>query len=341
MSRFSIARESRTEKQAAVVSPANWRTHYHSAAEHDHVGPPEFLIDGFLQRQAIMGIGAYVGQKKSLLALNMAWSLCSGGALFGKFKRREGEGRPARVLYLGPENGLISFKARVDAIGLREHLGKTFFYTTMSMPNKLPLADLTPGEAEGAVIFIDTAIRYTEGDENSAAQMKVFADQAFSLIRRGAEAVVLLHHSPKAMTKASELTLENSFRGTGELSAFLSAAVAMRTQDMDHEYASPSLIRFVKQRDFEPDPASFEVTTDRQTCRMTFVEGSGGAVVKPNLGDKDGRGKEAEQAVKDNSGLSQAQLVAKLAQLGIVRSKSWVSAKRRELTGRGIAVNIG
>ena len=54
---------------------------------------------------------------------------------------------------------------------------------------------------------------------------------------------------PEGHDQTAEITLENSFRGTGELSAFLSVALAMRTQDMDHEYESASLLRFVKQRD--------------------------------------------------------------------------------------------
>ena len=217
-----------------------------------------------------------------------------GRAAFGRYKVTR---KASRVLYLGPENGLISFASRVNKIGLREYLGKTFFYTTMSMPEKLPLTDLTLEEITGAVIFIDTAVRYTEGSENDASQMKVFADLAFSLIRDGAESVVLLHHSPKAMTKATELTLEIFFRGTGELTAFLSVALALKTQNMDEEYTSASLIRSVKQRDFEPTPASFEVKTSRETCRMTFADGSDGASVR--LSDKDGRQQEADDIIRE------------------------------------------
>jgi Bifunctional DNA primase/polymerase, N-terminal/AAA domain len=313
--------------------PVDWRAHYHSIYDHDHVGPPEFLIEGFLQRQAIMGIGAFVGQKKTLQALNIAWSLCSGEPLFGRFKVVR---QPTRVLYLGPENGMISFAARVNQIGLREYMGKTFFYTTMSMPEKLPLTSLTPEEIGGAVIFIDTAIRYTEGNENDASQMKGFAELAFSLIRGGAESVVLLHHSPKSMTKANELTLENSFRGTGELSAFLSVALAMRTQDMNDEYNSASLIRFVKQRDFEPKPSSFEVTTDRATCRMTFVEGSHGATVAKTPANADGRKADALQVIRDNPHLSLSKIAAKLKAMGIKRSKSWVGNQRYEIVNSAI-----
>lgn len=310
------------------LSPVDWCTHYHSVNEHDNVGPPEFLIEGFLQRQAIMGIGAFVGQKKTLLALNLVWSLCSGQPLFGRFKVVR---KPSRVLYLGPENGLISFASRVNKIGLREYLGETFFYTTMSMPEKLPLTGLTRDEIHGAVIFIDTAVRYTEGSENDASQMKVFAELAFSLIRDGAECVVLLHHSPKAMTKANELTLENSFRGTGELTAFLSVALALKTQNMDDEYNSASVIRFVKQRDFEPTPASFEVQTSRETCRMTFVDDSDGAKVAINLANKDGKQDVADAVIRRHPGMSGAMLAEKLKEAGIIRSKSWACGRRIKL----------
>ncbi len=132
---------------AASLVPVDWRAHYHTVEEHDSVGPPEFLIEGFLQRQAIMGMGAFVGQKKTLLALNVAWSLCSGEPLFGMLKVIR---PPTRVLYLGPENGMMSFANRVNQIGLRDYLGKTFFYTTMSMPEKLPLTSLTREEVQGA-----------------------------------------------------------------------------------------------------------------------------------------------------------------------------------------------
>jgi hypothetical protein len=316
----------------------DWRTHYHTVHEHDRVEPPSFLIEGFLPVQAIMGIGAFVGQKKTLAALNIAFSLCSGERLFGKYEVSQ---KPARVLYLGPENGLISFSDRVNRIGLRDYLGQTFFYATMSMPEHTPLGALQPEEIAGAAIIIDTAIRFTDGNENDATHMKEFAKQAFSLIRDKAACVIMLHHSPKGMTKTAEMTLENSFRGTGELSAFLSVALAMRTQDMDHEYESASLLRFVKQRDFEPRPSSFEVQTNRETCRMMFVDGSGGAMVKlGNTANKDGKDEAATALMetKANRQLSNVKMSKLLLASGIDRSKEWVRLKRGELGIGGMKV---
>jgi hypothetical protein len=312
----------------------DWREHYHSIADHDEVGPPRFLIEGFLPEQAIMGIGAFVGQKKTLAVLNIVWSLCSGEPLFGKYEVTR---KPSRVLYLGPENGLMSFSNRVNCIGLRDYLCKTFFYTTMSTQEKRPLKELMPEEVEDAAIVIDTAIRFTDGSENDAAMMKEFAEHAFSLIRNKAACVIMLHHSPKSMTKANELTLENSFRGTGELSAFLSVALAMRTQDMEDEYGSASLLRFVKQRDFEPSPSSFEVKTSRETCRMTFVDGSAGATVTlGNTANKDGKDNAAVELLKANRKLSGVKMSQLLKDAGIDRSKEWVRLKRGELGLGGV-----
>lgn len=309
--------------------PKDWRTYYHTAQEHDNVGPPRFLIEGFLPEQAIMGIGAFIGQKKTIAALNIVFSLCSGESLFGKYKVNR---RPSRVLYLGPENGLISFSDRSNRIGLRPFLCKTFFYTTMSMQDMRPLSRLTPEEIEDAAIVIDTAIRFTEGNENDAAQMKLFAEHAFALIRNKAAAVILLHHSPKTMTAAGELTLENSFRGTGELTAFLSVGLAMKTQDMNREYDSASLLRFVKQRDFEPKPPSFEVTTSRETCRMTFVDGSDGAAVKiGNTANKDGKDEARMDVLRRNTHLSLVDMAAVLKKLKMGRSPEWIRKKRAEL----------
>jgi hypothetical protein len=312
----------------------DWRSYYHNTAEHDSVGPPSFLIENFLPEQSIMGIGAFVGQKKTLAALNIVFSLCSGESLFGKYRVTR---KPARVLYLGPENGLISFSDRVNRIGLRDYLCKSFFYSTMSMQENRPLISLMPEEVQDAAIVIDTAIRFTDGSENDAAMMKEFAKHAFSLIRNKAACVIMLHHSPKSMTKANELTLENSFRGTGELSAFLSVALAMRTQDMEDEYGSASLFRFVKQRDFEPSPSSFEVKTSRETCRMTFVDGSAGATVTlGNTANKDGKDDTAVELMKANRKLSGVKMAQLLKDAGITRSKEWVRLKRGELGLGGV-----
>ncbi len=206
----------------------DWREHYHTREETENAPKPEFLIDGFLQRQAIVGLAGYVGHKKSLIAQNVSYSLCSGEPLFGCFRVLR---KPRRVLYLCPEMALIGFANRITRIGLLPYVGESFFYATMSLKDgvvKLP--ELITEEVEGAVIVLDTAIRFIEGDENSSQHMKELATHAFKLIRSGTEAVIVLAHSNKEMVKSNELTLENAMRGSSELTAFLSSCWATLRQ---------------------------------------------------------------------------------------------------------------
>jgi len=307
---------------------ADWRTHYHTREETENAPKPEFLIDGFLQRQAIVGLAGYVGHKKSLIAQNVAYSLCSGSPLFGCFRVLR---KPSRVLYLCPEMALIGFANRITRIGLLPFVGETFFYATMSLQNGvIRLPEVTKEEVDGAVIVLDTAIRFIDGDENSSQHMKELAVQAFNLIRAGAEAVIVLAHSNKEMVKSTELTLDNAMRGSSELTAFLSSCWATRVQDTDHPYESASLLKHVKPRDFEADP--FEVTTDRETCRMTFVEGSRGATVsRKTVTNVDGNEEKALQVIRDNPGLSARDIATKLKEMRIKRGKSWVNEKRYEI----------
>jgi len=286
-----------------------------------------------------VGIAGFVAHKKSFIALNMSHSLCSGEPLFGKFRVVR---KAKRVLYLCPEMGLTGFTDRVKKIGLMPYVGDTFFYATMSLKDGVVrLPDLTPEEISEAVIFLDTAIRFVEGNENSSEDMKGLASDAFALIRNGAECVIFLCHSNKSMTSSGELTLENAMRGSGELSAFLFSCWATRMQDPDNAYETANLLKQVKSRDFESKP--FEVTTSRETCRMTFVEGSEGAVIvgKIKKPDADGKEEAALQVIRNNPNLSAMKIAAKLKALGIQRSATWVGNKRHDLFGTGVKTSIG
>ena len=86
-----------------------------------------------------------------------------------------------RVLYLCPEMGLRSFADRARKIGLMPYIGKTFFCRTMSADGTLDLAALTIEELSGAVVIIDTAVRYLKGDENSSEHMREFAESICSV----------------------------------------------------------------------------------------------------------------------------------------------------------------
>jgi hypothetical protein len=78
--------------------------------------------------------------------------------------------------------------------------------------------------------------------------MAMLGELLLGLIRAGAVAVVVAHHAVKS--QGQELTLENCFRGSGDIGAILSAGHGVAQLDFDK---SKTLIQVqcVKARDFD------------------------------------------------------------------------------------------
>jgi hypothetical protein len=304
-----------------------WEAHFHTKEEALNAPPITFLIDGFLQCEGVTAIAAPVRERKSIIALNVALSLITGEKLFDHFEVVK---KPSRVLYLCPEVSLGPFTDRVSKIGLMDYVGDQFFYRTLSATGNLKLDDPALQDAlPGAVVILDTAIRFLKGDENSSTDVRVFADGIFALLRGGAEAVVLLHHSPKGM--GDQMTLENAMRGSGDMGAFLSACWGTRLQDPEHPYQSPSFLSNLKQRDFESK--DFEVTCGPD-CRLHIVSGLVVPIMtsrKGFKGNKDGRDNEALALLQANPKLSVRNAVAALKDVGIGRGKTWVNDRLYEI----------
>jgi hypothetical protein len=214
----------------------------------------------------------------------------------------------------------------VKRIGLLDYVGSRFFYRTLSADGTLSLKDETLQMAlPDSVVFLDTAIRFLEGDENSSKDVRAFADTIFSLLKMGAEAVVILHHSPKGI--GDTMTLENAMRGSGDMGAFLACCWGTRLQDPEHPYKSASYLENLKQRDFESTP--FELTCG-EDCRMHMVADPTSANVtlasrRGNKGNKDGKDSAAEAFIRANVTLSARDLEGQLAALGITRRKTWIA----------------
>jgi Homeodomain-like domain-containing protein len=98
-------------------------------------------------------------------------------------------------------------------------------------------------------VFLDTAVRFMLGEENSASDHREFADILFNLQRVGARTVIGAHHSPKAFDSKESITLENAFRGSGDVGAMLATAWALKQTD---SATNRIFVKNVKPRDFEP-----------------------------------------------------------------------------------------
>lgn len=290
---------------------------FHSKHELLNAPPLTFLIDGFLPCDGATAIAAPVGMRKTLIALNIARSLLTGEPLFGHFKVTK---RPSRILYLVPEVGLSSFTTRLKKIGLLDFVGDSFLCRTMNSPGALRLSDAALREyLPGAVVFLDTAVRFMEGKENESSEMRRFADDIFALMRDGAESVVLLHHSSKGTQSSNELTLDNAMRGSGELAAFLSTCWATRLQDPTEPYKSASYLVNVKQRDFES--RAFEIMSTPEG-HLNIVPGSEGTVT---LGKSAADDEAALAILRANpADMSERKIQAALSAAGIKKGRDWI-----------------
>jgi hypothetical protein len=325
-------------KDAPVRSPepiTDWRDLFHTKDEILNCPPPTFLIDQFLQRQAICAIAAPVGQRKSIIALNVARSLVTKEPLFGVLPVLN---QPSRVLYLCPEMGLVSLSERVRNIGVGGYIRDTLFVRSMNRGN-LELMDIPDAALEGCVLIVDTAIRFMSGDENSAKDTKGFSDILFHLQRKQGQdgAIVVLYHSPKATKDASELTLENCMRGSGELGAAITDAHGTRLQDPTNGWESESFIRHIKVRDY-PGLDDFNVVCERATG-ILVKSGDAKAVLSVKTGgykaNRDGMDDAAHALIKAHPDLSIRDTVQLLKASGIKREKTWVSDAKFALRGSG------
>ena len=180
-----------------------------------------------------MFVGGLAGHGKTFFLLNIARALLAGGRLwdspvFQVLYRAE------RVIYLTPEVTLGSFKNRLDLFRLDTYLkdGRMLVRTI----TEGPVLSLTDPDlllaARGADVFLDTAIRFMEGDESSASDnQRGLAAGIFGLLQAGARTVIGAHHAPKTFDKATYMSLENVLRGSGDIGAMVGTAWGIKQMD--------------------------------------------------------------------------------------------------------------
>jgi hypothetical protein len=224
----------------------NWRSLFHTYEDIINAPSARFAIDGFLQEEGITLIGGLAGRGKTLCMLAMVRALLEGGTLFHRF----GVNKTAdRVIYLIPEAGLGPFSARLKTFHLEDYVRDgRLFCQTLSAKRQLSLTDpRLLGAVRGADVFLDTAVRFMEGDENSASEQRMFAESLFSLQRAGARTITGAHHSPKGFSRDTYMSLENVLRGSGDIGAMLCTAWGLSQIDAT---SNRIFMQNVKARDF-------------------------------------------------------------------------------------------
>ncbi len=228
----------------------NWRTVFHTLDEFENAPPLRFAIDGFLQEDGVTLIGGLAGHGKTLIMLAMAKALLEGSPLFAyePFSVL----RPAqRILYLIPESSLGPFWSRLQLFRLEKHVrNDRLLVSTLSIREPVSLSDpRILAAAEGADVFLDTAVRFMEGSENDAQDTRPFVQALFRLLHAGARSITGAHHAPKGFEGQNFMTLENILRGSGDIGAMLSTAWGVRQVDAAR---TALYLQNVKPRDFQP-----------------------------------------------------------------------------------------
>ena len=253
----TIYRDESAYQAALEEWASDWRSLFHTRAETENAPPLEFLIQGFMAKDALTMFGGPPANGKTWVALSVAKALITGNNLFGVLPVQ----RVNKVLYFVPESTVGPFAARLKKMELNKYVGTRFFYRTMTKGERLKLTDERVKIAvRDAVVFLDTAVRFMEGDENQSADQRVFADNLFALLQAGAQAVVGLHHATKAAAGQDTMTLENALRGSGDLGAMLANCWALGKLD---EETGRIYLQPVKERD----------TGDMQPAKPLIIQG--------------------------------------------------------------------
>jgi AAA domain len=235
--------EAQESERRDSIDPADWRKEFKSRNELDD-GPIDHVIEQLIPEEGITGLGALPGTLKTFIMMSWAKAISSGALLWGRFKTRK-----LPILYLIPESGDKNFRRRM----VNMHIPNTenFLVRTMSMGKMLSLEDERVHAAvKRRVVFLDTLVRFTEGkDEQYARDMAALGDIVLQLLAAGAVAIVVAHHSRKESRNEEEMTLENCFRGSGDIGAIMSAAYGVR---MLEKNTAKVQLECVKARDFEP-----------------------------------------------------------------------------------------
>lgn len=208
----------------------------------------EPVIEKIANVGEIIATGGLAKDGKTWLMLSAVKALLTGEPFLGHFNVV----RPAEnVVYFAVETSRGLIKHRLKILGIYDFIREgRLLVRTLSAGSVPDLTDPVVLEAvKGADVFLDTAIRFSEGDENSAGDAKILSAKVQGLIAAGARVVWIAHHAPKSFRDATVMTLENMLRGSGDFAASISSAIGLRQLD---EKTNTIFVQGVASRDMEP-----------------------------------------------------------------------------------------
>jgi hypothetical protein len=239
-----------------VGTADDWRSVFDSYEQIVNAKPLHMAIEGIAPLDSAMAIGALSGHGKTwtMGSIGKAMLKGKGTRLWGEFEVLEDI---SRIVYLIPESTCAPFAHRLRLLGLFPFVkNERLLVRTLSMGPRPSLSDpRILAAAKGSYIFLDTLVRFVDGDENSSAEFQVLANEIFALLSAGAVGVAVAHHAPKNFAQASSMSLEAVLRGSSDIGAIFGSVLAMKQIDADRNILH---LECVKARDHER-PGAFQI----------------------------------------------------------------------------------
>jgi hypothetical protein len=263
-------------KAKTEVDPSSWPSLFPTYQQFAEATLAGWVVDRWARRGDITMIGGLPKDGKTWILLAIVRAMLTGEPLFGHFNVE----RSDRVVYLIPEAGIAAIKRRLEKMKLLEFVkeGRLFVMPrSIAMVRKLDDPRIREA-AKGADVFLDTAIRFIEGDENKSVEVKIFSENCLDLATV-ARTVWAAHHAPKSFAEAKMMSLENMLRGSGDLAAMISNAFGIAKVDKE---TTEIHIESLGQRDDDEYLAPFRVQgrphiDDTGNFKLTAKPGEAGA----------------------------------------------------------------
>ena len=222
-----------------------------------------FLVDKLVPHRGITALSGHPEAGKSWVMLEIAKSVASGTALFGKFKTLKGN-----VLVVDEESGIDEFWKRARMLGYSEDLS-IFFHIQcgFKLDNEKDLAQLlsTVRKNEISLIIFDPYVSMHNKSENSAEETAVVM-QALQKFNETGAAVIYVHHLRK--DSIMKFGGAQSLRGSSALLGRLDSLIRVHKVTSD-EVSDEIQILHEKSRRGKKEP-EFQISMIEENGKIFF-----------------------------------------------------------------------
>jgi RecA-family ATPase len=180
--------------------------------------PPEWLVESLLPKKGLVIIGGAPATFKSTIAAHIGLAVADGSLVFDFFRANKG-----KVLYINEESSIGLFYTQFMQLGkdiknpqnvhTMHFKGVKLDAKKIGYVWKKNLTDLLQ-ELRPDLIVLDSMVRFMEGDENDAADVRRVFGLLGELMYQYGGCWLILHHMRKSKGKS-----EHNIRGSGDFLA--------------------------------------------------------------------------------------------------------------------------